>query len=148
MSDTQQNDTQTQTPYGAPGDQGAELHQEYVEPDDKPVDNTPAATTHVVQPGDTLESIAAKYGMDAGQLYAYNSTHIEGNASARGLGGSEGGRILFPGTELNLTPPNGAANIQVNSAPSQEIARLSDLNKQGVITDAEFASAKAKLLGI
>ena len=33
------------------------------------------------------------------------------------------------------------------ASPSEELARLADLKEKGVIDDAEFAAAKAKLLG-
>jgi hypothetical protein len=60
-------------------------------------------TIHVVQPDDTLDSIAEQYGLDAQVLYQLNTTTLEGEATCRGLaGGSEGGRILFPGTTLKL----------------------------------------------
>ena len=49
-----------------------------------------------------LEAIGAKYNVDPNVIYARNATRIEAEAGARGFPDSEGGRLLWPGTELKV----------------------------------------------
>ena len=60
---------------------------------------------YVVQPGDTLESIGKTFDSPVSILQAINSVTLEGHAQARGFQDSEGGRLLFPGTELKVPKP-------------------------------------------
>ena len=66
---------------------------------------------YVVQPGDTLESIGKTFDSPVSILQAINSVTLEGHAQARGFQDSEGGRLLFPGTELKVPKP-----VEVTSA--------------------------------
>jgi hypothetical protein len=45
-------------------------------------------------------------------------------------------------------PPPAPAAAPAAASPTDEIARLADLKNQGLLTDEEFAAAKAKILGI
>jgi LysM repeat protein len=66
---------------------------------------------YVVQPGDTLASIGKTFDSPVSILQAINSVTLEGHAQARGFQDSEGGRLLFPGTELKVPKP-----VEVTSA--------------------------------
>jgi nucleoid-associated protein YgaU len=57
---------------------------------------------YTVQEGDTLESIAEDKGTDPTVLYAVNASHLEGHATSRGFPSSESGRLLWPGSVLNV----------------------------------------------
>jgi hypothetical protein len=111
-----------------------------------PVDEAP--TSHVVTGDDTLASIGDKYGLDAETLYHYNAGELDRAAAARGFGDSEGGRLLFSGTQISLQPSNVApyGGAPAKPSPAAEIARLHALNVSGALTDEEFAAAKTKLL--
>lgn len=119
-----------------------------------PVPTTPVKeqpTTHVIMPGDTLASIAEEYGIDEATLIHYNQGELDRHAISRGLlQGSESGRILFSGHVVNLEPVanGGAAGGTVAPVVSNagELARFYQLYQAGVINDAEFAQAKARLL--
>jgi hypothetical protein len=50
-------------------------------------------------------------------------------------------------TPLNLAPGLNAAMRAAQKDPIDELSKLADLHQKGALTDAEFASAKAKLLG-
>jgi Short C-terminal domain len=50
-------------------------------------------------------------------------------------------------TALNLLPGLQAARNVASTAGLDELAKLSDLHQKGALTDEEFASAKAKVLG-
>ncbi|MCB1014849.1 MAG: SHOCT domain-containing protein [Acidimicrobiales bacterium] len=45
-------------------------------------------------------------------------------------------------------PPPAPAPAPAAESPTDEIARLAQLKQQGLLTDEEFAAAKAKVLGI
>ena len=45
-------------------------------------------------------------------------------------------------------PPAPAAAPAADETPADQIARLGELKAQGLLTDEEFAAAKAKVLGI
>ncbi len=55
-----------------------------------------------------------------------------------------------PGTPAPQSAPQPApaAGPPPAASMSDQLTRLSELHEQGVLTDAEFAAAKAKLLGI
>lgn len=55
-----------------------------------------------------------------------------------------GASILTP---LNLVPGLQAAKATASGDPIDELSKLAELHSQGNLTDEEFASAKAKLLG-
>lgn len=106
---------------------------------------------HVIGPDDTLDTIADKYGLDPVTLFSWHGGELDRQAAARGLGGSEGGRILFAGTALGLEAPAGP-NGQYNPAPvavssASEIARFHQLLTQGIINEDDFNKAKARLIG-
>jgi len=107
-----------------------------------------APEAHTIGPDDTLDSIGEPYGIDGVTLYMLNQSELDRQATARGFqGGSEGGRLLFPGGVINLKRPNVGTTQQAPQASiANEIARFHTLLQAGVITDAEFAAAKAKLL--
>lgn len=118
-------------------------------PPDEETQSTPVATSatpvHTVQPDETLESIATKYNMSPGDLFALNQLVLDGAASARGLGNSENGRILFTGTALLLQGDDSAPSGNQGGIAGQ-ISALAALHTSGSITDDEFNSAKAALL--
>jgi Short C-terminal domain len=62
--------------------------------------------------------------------------------ASRGAGSS----VVKP-TPMSLAPGLHAAMRAAAADPLDELTRLADLHKNGALTDAEFASAKAKLLG-
>ena len=45
-------------------------------------------------------------------------------------------------------PPPAPAAAAADETPADQIARLGELKAQGLLTDEEFAAAKAKVLGI
>lgn len=45
-------------------------------------------------------------------------------------------------------PAPAAAPVAAEETPADQIARLGELKAQGLLTDEEFAAAKAKVLGI
>ncbi len=45
-------------------------------------------------------------------------------------------------------PPAAAPAASAEETPADQIARLGELKAQGLLTDEEFAAAKAKVLGI
>ena len=108
----------------------------------------PMPTVHVIEPGDTLDSIAATYGVDSDALHSWNGGELDRQAAARGHNNSEGGRILFPGSELSLVPTKQGASTPA-PAPSNanEIARMHQLYTSGVLSEDEWTTVKAKLLG-
>lgn len=53
----------------------------------------------------TLEALAKDYDVDRGELLELNLATLDAEATARGLGHSDNGRILFPGTVLVLPEP-------------------------------------------
>ena len=78
-----------------------------------------------------------------------------------GTGGEAGGEGLKPMDELKAqldrmaaTNPASVVNLssgspgQAGSDPEDRLAKLADLKERGVLSDEEFAAAKAKILGI
>ena len=74
-------------------------------PTPAPKPPTPApkpSTIHVVQSGETLNEIAAHYGVSEPQLYNTNVGVIESTARAHGMPSSHSGWWIFPGERLAI----------------------------------------------
>jgi hypothetical protein len=66
-------------------------------------DPTPfVAHTVTAEQEHNLPAIAEQHGVDPALIYAHNAVTLEGNAQARGFRDSEGGRLIWPGTELKV----------------------------------------------
>lgn len=110
---------------------------------------SPMATTHIVQPEETLDSIATQHGLDIETLYSYNAGVLDRAAAARGFAHSEGGRILFTGDVVSLVPQNTGGPFTGNMSPTSaagELARYHQLYTAGALTEEEWNAVKAKLL--
>jgi hypothetical protein len=118
-----------------------------VEPPAEPEPTEPPATIHVVQPGDTLDSIAAEHGMDSSELLSIAGGHIDRLAAARGHADSAGGHLLIVGDALPLTASIGpSGTVAGTGSPSAELARMNSLHASGAISDSEYEAVKARLL--
>jgi len=59
----------------------------------------------------------------------------------------QGGYGSYPPPQQQAPPPPPAAAPAAEPSMMDQLSQLADLHNQGVLTDDEFAAAKAKLLG-
>lgn len=79
-------------------------------------------------------------------LSAYNASRSE-SPSPAGTATAASPTVPSP-TPLNLVPGlQAAAQHAASGTALEELSKLADLHKKGALTDAEFASAKARVLG-
>jgi hypothetical protein len=77
-------------------------------------------------------------------LSAYNASHAVTPTASAPSPTTSASRTVSP---LNLVPGLQAAKQAANQDAVDELSKLADLHQKGALTDEEFASAKAKLLG-
>jgi hypothetical protein len=93
---------------------------------------------------DTSSAFATD-GKDADPiLSAYNASRTAGPSTPSPIPTSSTSPVVSP---LNLVPGLQAAKQAASQDAVDELSKLADLHQKGALTDEEFASAKAKLLG-
>jgi hypothetical protein len=116
-------------------------------PQPKPI---PDPTTQPEEPATDFQSLV-------NQAMAQGSVTVSGNAQIIDARNVEGLReqmaktlqaygISMPNVPMPGLPPE-QASAGAEDDPVAKLEKLSELHKQGVLTDAEFQSAKSKLLG-
>ena len=87
-------------------------------------------------------------GMARTAVVAGTATAVSNRVSRRQAGRWQQQEYEQQAQYAPAPPPAPAAPASGGSGMTAELERLASLRNQGVLTDDEFASAKAKLLGI
>lgn len=102
----------------------------------------------VVITGQTFSGVPGRWTFRLGPKQDAQAKQVADviNTAAAALRGQEMDFERVPGAEDEPVAPG--PQLAAPSGGAEEIIKLADLHKQGILTDEEFAAAKARLLGL